>query len=190
MRDWGDRRVTTYSKGMQQRIGIAAALVNDPQLVVLDEPTDGVDPVGRREIRDMLLRIRGEGRTVLVNSHLLGEVEMVADRVAIINQGLTVAQGTIEELTRESHRYELDAVGGPAAVTFAGRECAGTAVLDRPGALTYVLPTRDAAEVLRAAGAVVTRVERARETLEDLFVRSVVDRDGRAMPGAAREARR
>jgi ABC-2 type transport system ATP-binding protein len=170
MRDWGDRRVTTYSKGMQQRIGIAAALVNDPQLVVLDEPTDGVDPVG--------------------------EVEMVADRVAIINQGLTVAQGTIEELTRESHRYELDAVGGPAAVTFAGRECAGTAVLDRPGALTYVLPTRDAAEVqpvidaLRAAGAVVTRVERARETLEDLFVRSVVDRDGRAMPGAAREARR
>jgi ABC-2 type transport system ATP-binding protein len=196
MRDWGDRRVTTYSKGMQQRIGIAAALVNDPQLVVLDEPTDGVDPVGRREIRDMLLRIRGEGRTVLVNSHLLGEVEMVADRVAIINQGLTVAQGTIEELTRESHRYELDAVGGPTAVTFAGRECAGTAVPDRPGALTYVLPTRDAAEVqpvidaLRVAGAVVTRVERARETLEDLFVRSVVDRDGRAMPGAAREARR
>jgi ABC-2 type transport system ATP-binding protein len=151
--------------------------------------------VGRREIRDMLLRIRGEGRTVLVNSHLLGEVEMVADRVAIVNQGLTVAQGTIEELTRDSHRYEVDAAGGPASVAFAGAERAGTPVPDRPGALTYVLPTRDAADVqpvidaLRAAGATVTRVERARETLEDLFVRSVVDRDGRAMPGAAREGR-
>ena len=74
---WGDKRVTTYSKGMQQRIGIAAALINDPRLVVLDEPTDGVDPVGRREIRDMLLHLRSQGRSVLVNSHLLSEVEQV-----------------------------------------------------------------------------------------------------------------
>ncbi|MFM9146426.1 MAG: ABC transporter ATP-binding protein, partial [Phycisphaerales bacterium] len=111
MRDWADRRVTTYSKGMQQRIGIATALINDPRLVVLDAPTDGVDPVGRREIRDMLLRIRAEGRTVLVNSHLLSEVEMVADRVAIISKGTTIAQGSIDELTRDSHRFEIEASG-------------------------------------------------------------------------------
>jgi ABC-2 type transport system ATP-binding protein len=194
MRDWGDRRVTTYSKGMQQRIGIAAALVNDPRLVVLDEPTDGVDPVGRREIRDMLLRIRAEGRTVLVNSHLLSEVEMVANRVAIINQGRTLAQGTIEELTRDSHRYEIDAVGGPERLHTVAGPVAGAESGDQPGLRTYSIPTREPTDVqpaidsLRAMGAVVVRVERARETLEDLFVRSVVDERGRAMPGAARAA--
>ena len=190
MREWGDRRVTTYSKGMQQRIGIAAALVNDPRLVVLDEPTDGVDPVGRREIRDMLLRLRAEGRTVLVNSHLLSEVEMVADRVAIVSKGQTVAQGSIEELTRDSHRYEVDASGGPAELVAGPSAVRGRAAPDRPGVLTYVVPSRDAAEVqpaidaLRAAGATIHRVERARESLEDLFVRSVVDERGSSRPGA------
>jgi ABC-2 type transport system ATP-binding protein len=192
MRDWADRKVTTYSKGMQQRIGIATALINDPRLVVLDEPTDGVDPVGRREIRDMLLRIRAEGRTVLVNSHLLSEVEMVADRVAIISKGETIAQGSIDELTRDSHRFEIDASGGPELLSVAGTAVAGREPADRPGLRTYVVPTREAADVqpaidaLRAAGAVIVRVERARETLEDLFVRSVVDEHGRSVPGAAR----
>ncbi len=192
MREWGNRRVTMYSKGMQQRIGIAAALINDPELVVLDEPTDGVDPVGRREIRDMLLRLRGEGRTVLVNSHLLSEVEMLADRVAIINQGTTLAQGTIEELTHESHRYEIEAMHAPDMVVTAVGPVAGLASVLDPALRTFVIPTRDAAiiqpaiDALRAAGATVTRVERARETLEDLFVRSVIDERGRAMPGAQR----
>ncbi|MEY4833181.1 MAG: hypothetical protein RL527_1394, partial [Planctomycetota bacterium] len=102
MRDWADRRLGTYSKGMQQRVGLAASLVNDPRLVVLDEPTDGVDPVGRKEIRDLLLRLRGEGRTIFVNSHLLSEIEMVCDRVAIMVQGRVWAQGTIDDLTRSS----------------------------------------------------------------------------------------
>ena len=195
MRDWAGRKVTTYSKGMQQRIGIAAALVNDPLLVVLDEPTDGVDPVGRREIRDLLIRLRAEGRSVLVNSHLLGEVEMVADRVAIINQGQRIAEGTIDELTRDSHRYEVDAVvpagaAGEPEIEIPGASSAPSAPGAPEGARTWVIRTADAAEVqpaidrLRAAGATVTRVERARETLEDLFVRSVVDERGRAMPGA------
>lgn len=193
MREWAGRKVTTYSKGMQQRIGIAAALVNDPLLVVLDEPTDGVDPVGRREIRDLLVQLRAEGRSVLVNSHLLGEVEMVADRVAIINQGRRIAEGTIDELTRDSHRYEVDAFVPPAAgpvPEIPGAEAAPSAPGAPEGTRTWVIRTADAAEVqpaidrLRAAGATVTRVERARETLEDLFVRSVVDERGRAMPGA------
>ncbi len=191
MREWADRRVTTYSKGMQQRIGIATALVNDPRLVILDEPTDGVDPVGRREIRDMLLAVRAEGRTVLVNSHLLSEVEMVADRVAIISKGQTVAQGSVEELTAASHRWEVDAVGGPAALALGACTLEGRDRADAPGVRTYAVPGRDPAAVqpaidaLRAAGASVVRVERARETLEDLFVRSVVDEQGRSRPGAA-----
>ena len=194
MRDWGDRRVTTYSKGMQQRIGIAAALVNDPQLVVLDEPTDGVDPVGRRDIRDVLVRLRGEGRSVMVNSHLLSEVEMVADRVAIMNKGQVVAQGTVEELTHSSHRYEIEASGGPERLDLPGGALSAEPPL--PGAASgtrvYCVRTREARDVqpaidaLRAAGATILRVTPARESLEDLFVRSVVDERGRALPGAAR----
>jgi ABC-2 type transport system ATP-binding protein len=87
---------------------VAAALVNDPQLVILDEPTDGVDPVGRREIRDVLLRMKGEGRTVFVNSHLLSELELISDRVAILVSGKVVQQGTIDELTINRQWFEVE----------------------------------------------------------------------------------
>ncbi len=100
-------KVRTYSKGMQQRLGLAQALMNDPQLIVLDEPTDGLDPVGRREIRDLLKTLRDQGRTVFLNSHLLGEVESVCDRVAILADGKVVRQGTVEELTSLGKYYEI-----------------------------------------------------------------------------------
>jgi len=108
MGQWGGKRVRQYSKGMRQRIGIAQALVNNPDLVLLDEPTDGVDPVGRRDIREILLRLKSEGKTVFVNSHLLSELEMVCDRVAILVQGLVSAQGTLDELTKDQQRYEIE----------------------------------------------------------------------------------
>lgn len=200
MRDWADKRVTQYSKGMRQRIGIAVALVNDPALVVLDEPTDGVDPVGRRDIREMLLRLRNDGRSVMINSHLLGEVEMVADRVAIMSRGKVLAQGTIDELTRDSHRYEVVAMGAPYEMEtqWGTVRCQivetpdGTLPeLEQTGpARLFSLPTTDPAlvqpviDALRAQGAVVLRVMRHRETLEDLFVRSVVDERGGYVPGA------
>ena len=104
---WIDRRVNVFSKGMRQRAGLAAALVNDPQIVFLDEPTDGVDPVGRVEIRDLLIRMRREGRTVFLNSHLLGEAEQVCDRVAILVQGRVVKQGRMDDLQKEGSRQEL-----------------------------------------------------------------------------------
>src|SRR5207237_7446193 len=107
-----------YSKGMMQRIGVAQALAADPDLVVLDEPTDGVDPVGRRDIRDLLQRLREQGKTVFINSHLLSELEMVCDRVAILVQGRVAKQGTIDDLTVKSQRYEVEldlvAAGGAA----------------------------------------------------------------------------
>jgi ABC-2 type transport system ATP-binding protein len=105
---WADKRVRGYSKGMRQRVGIAQALVNDPDLVMLDEPTDGVDPVGRRDIRNILTRLRDGGKTVFLNSHLLSELEMVCDRVAILVQGVVASQGTIDELTRDRQRYEIE----------------------------------------------------------------------------------
>src|ERR1043165_839110 len=108
MTDWAKKRVRSYSKGMRQRIGVAQALVNNPDIVLLDEPTDGVDPVGRRDIRNILTRLKEEGKTVFVNSHLLSELEMVCDRVAILVQGVVSAQGTIDELTRDQQRYEIE----------------------------------------------------------------------------------
>ena len=105
--DYADDKVGTYSKGMQQRIGIAQAMVNDPDLVVLDEPTDGVDPVGRRDIREVLLSIKKRGKTVFVNSHLLSELEMICDRVAILVGGTVAQQGTIDELTIDDQHYQV-----------------------------------------------------------------------------------
>lgn len=111
MRDWHNKKVGGYSKGMRQRIGIAQALVSDPDLVILDEPTDGVDPVGRRDIRMVLQQMRDEGRTVFINSHLLGELEMVCDTVGIMHKGQVVSMGTIESLTEGMLRYEIEVAG-------------------------------------------------------------------------------
>lgn len=102
-----DRKVGTYSKGMMQRIGLAAAMMNDPDLILLDEPTDGVDPVGRRDIRDVLLQLKQRGKTVFINSHLLSELEMMCDRVAILLNGSVASQGTKEELALGRGFYEM-----------------------------------------------------------------------------------
>ena len=107
MTDAADRKVKGYSKGMRQRIGIAQALMNDPELVLLDEPTDGVDPVGRRDIRDIVKRLSGEGKAVFVNSHILSELEMVTDRVAILVQGKVASHGTIDQLTAGKRSYDI-----------------------------------------------------------------------------------
>jgi len=108
MAQWADSKISTYSKGMLQRVGLAQALVHEPDLVVLDEPTDGVDPVGRRDILEVLNRIRGQGRTVFVNSHALSELEAICDRVAILVKGQVAKQGTIDELTVARQRYEIE----------------------------------------------------------------------------------
>ena len=110
MADAADRKISTYSKGMAQRIGLANSLINDPDLVLLDEPTDGVDPGGRRDIRNVLTRLREQGKTVFVNSHLLSELEMICDRVAILVAGQVAKQGGIDELTAAKQRYEIELV--------------------------------------------------------------------------------
>jgi ABC-2 type transport system ATP-binding protein len=100
-------KIKTYSKGMKQRLGIAQSFFHDPEVIFLDEPTDGVDPAGRREIRDLLFTLKGEGRTIFVNTHLLAEVEMMADRVAFIHQGELVREGTVADITRRANRFEI-----------------------------------------------------------------------------------
>ncbi len=109
MWEWRKTKIKKYSKGMLQRLGLAQALVHDPDIVFLDEPTDGVDPIGRKEIRDMMLELKARGKTIFLNSHLLSEVETICDEVAILNQGKVVRQGTIRELTTSDRRYRIHA---------------------------------------------------------------------------------
>ena len=101
------RRLGGYSKGMLQRVGLAQALVQRPRLLVLDEPTAGVDPLGSRTIRDIIMGLRGQGVTVFLCSHMLEQVQEVCDRVGILYQGNLIAEGTVDELTRDSRRTEI-----------------------------------------------------------------------------------
>ena len=102
-----DRRLSTYSKGMLQRIGLAQALINEPRLVVLDEPTAGVDPAGSREIRDLIVDLKRRGITVLLSSHLLTQVQEICDRVGILSNGVLVREGRLEDLLAVENQTEL-----------------------------------------------------------------------------------
>lgn len=109
MERWANTKLRKYSKGMSQRIGLAQAMVSDPDVLLLDEPTDGIDPVGKIEIRQLLQQLRDSGKTIVINSHLLSEVEMAADRVAILNYGRLARIGTMAELTVRQSQYEIEA---------------------------------------------------------------------------------
>ncbi len=191
MSSWADDRVSTYSKGMMQRVGIAAALINEPDLLVLDEPTDGVDPVGRREIRDAILNLKREGKTIFLNSHLLSELEMVCDRVAILVQGQVAMQGTVDSLTRESHRIEL-IISGDSPPSIADFPNARTEKIDH--GLRIVLPgggiegVQPLIDRVRSEGRMIRSLRPIRESLEELFMRAVTDpATGKAHePGATR----
>ena len=105
-----DRRVGTYSKGMLQRIGLAQALVHDPRLLILDEPTAGVDPVGSAEISELILALKARGKTVLITSHLLGQIEELCDRVAILDRGRLVAEGRVADLAGDQGRLSFESI--------------------------------------------------------------------------------
>lgn len=108
MEKWKKTKIKKYSKGMLQRLGLAQSMLNNPELIFLDEPTDGVDPIGRKEIRDILNNLKKEGKTIFLNSHLLSEVELICDRVAILNKGTLVKSGRVEDITAISNNYKFD----------------------------------------------------------------------------------
>ncbi len=123
--EWGRTPIRKYSKGMLQRLGLALAMLHDPQLLILDEPTDGVDPVGRSEMRAILIELKAAGRTIFINSHLLQEVELVCDRVAILDRGKLLYQGPIAELTRRGDgKVRMVLSGGEKAIGAALAESA------------------------------------------------------------------
>ena len=192
MSEWATHKLGSYSKGMRQRVGIAQALMNDPKLVILDEPTDGVDPIGRRDIREILLRLRDEGRTVFLNSHLLSELEMVCDRVAIMVHGLMRQQGTIDELTADRSGFVITAAKqmesgalDAAKNAVAGIECmledTRTKLRFNTADADQVQPAIDA---LRSRGVVIESLGFHRPSLEDLFIKAVNEHPDGAKPGA------
>lgn len=187
MSQWADTRVSKYSKGMLQRLGLAQALVNDPDLVVLDEPTDGLDPIGRRDVRALLLELRGQGKTVFLNSHMLSELEMVCDRVAILVGGYVARQGTLSELTEHSLEYRIAVSGTLDGLDAAIQKLHGT----RKGS-EIIVEGHDAKRVnalidmLRREGRLIESVQPKRFSLEDVLVEVVGGADGRPVPVARR----
>ncbi|MBI4914636.1 MAG: ABC transporter ATP-binding protein [Acidobacteria bacterium] len=173
-----DRRrskVRTFSKGMTQRLGLAQALLHRPRLVVLDEPTDGVDPIGRKEIRDVLFELRGTGTTIFLNSHLLSEVELICDRVAILDRGKILRVGGVEELTRRTDRWRI-AVEGDAGAALAALDGQREPQVVR-GAVEFSAPSalemNAAIDRLRAAGIVIREVAPVSASLEEAFLEIV-----------------
>ena len=175
MTAFAGRPVRTYSKGMKQRIGLAQALVNDPVVVFLDEPTDGVDPEGRMDFKRMIVAMRDEGRTVFVNSHLLAEVEQVADRVAILAKGKIVIHGAVADLTRREARYELKIEG--ALPTSLVEWCVhkGMEVLENRILLSAdsALAVQALIDKLRASLVTICELKEEKFSLEDLFMQVV-----------------
>jgi ABC-2 type transport system ATP-binding protein len=165
-------RVETFSKGMQQRLGLGVALLGEPDLVFLDEPTSALDPVGRHDVREIIRDLKGRGTTVFLNSHLLGEVEVVCDRVAVVDRGRVIALGTIPELlggvsTVRLKVSRLDAAGALALQQFGPLEVQGEWYTVRGIAYDAIPDLVD--EVVRRGGR-VHAVEPRHQTLEDRFL--------------------
>ncbi|MCA9630531.1 MAG: ABC transporter ATP-binding protein [Myxococcales bacterium] len=180
-----DRQVRRLSKGMLQRTGLAAALVADPELLILDEPMSGLDPVGRREVKDLILEERANGRTIFFSTHILADVEALCDRVTILRKGEVVVSGALSELLNigaNETQIVLDSVSAALQEQLE----AGGARLGRAGERTTVEVASERVDrVLRLAlenGAGVVEVQAHHATLEDLFVREAIYSGDRADP--------
>jgi ABC-2 type transport system ATP-binding protein len=189
--DDADRRrpLRQFSKGMLQRVGLAQALVNDPELVVLDEPMSGLDPLGRRDVREIILRLRDEGRTVLFSSHILSDAEAVCSRVGILSRGRLVACGAVAELTATAGRG-WDVVAGnltPDLVERLRSRCTRVRLISEGCYSLEVGPDvrpEPLVADLAAGGAMLVSVTPLRTTLEDVFL----ERVGAAAGGAGDRA--
>ena len=158
------RNVGKFSRGMLQRVGLAQALVNDPDLLILDEPTSALDPIGRMRVREIILRAREEGKTIFLSSHLLSEIEQICDRIAIVIKGHVARVGSVRELLESQDRFVITAKGID-ALMFEGAQQNGYTHITVPA-----LEQRKTIEKIWLAGGEVVAVHPIRRTLEELFV--------------------
>ena len=153
---------------MMQRLGLAQALINNPELIFLDEPTDGVDPIGRKEIRDILSELKSRQKTIFLNSHLLSEVELITDRVGILNKGKLLREGTVKELTEKKEEYKLVMDGDNTGLD--------NAALTKQQDGSYLVKVADINELnkiidsIRDKGILLKEVVPLKSTLEEMFI--------------------
>ena len=174
LKDWGDVRIKKYSKGMLQRLGLAQALLHRPKLLILDEPTDGVDPVGRRQIREVLDGLTEKGVTIFINSHLLSEVESFCEYVAILRNGQLAVEGKISNLLT-GRGYRVTAAEVPPEALAEIRQ-SGASTLSTSEGVSIQVTTREEAnsiiDRIRAAGGEIESVAASTSSLEDLFMQT------------------
>jgi ABC-2 type transport system ATP-binding protein len=176
---WKNTKIKKYSKGMMQKLGLAQALMNEPDLVFLDEPTDGVDPIGRKEIRDILLALKAKGKTIFLNSHLLSEVEMICDRVAILNKGDLIKEGSVDDLTKTENVYIIETmepigteVKRKLLATDANAGIGETEIHTEAG----IDKVNETIDILRKSKINIRSVNQKTNTLEELFI-NVINKD-------------
>jgi ABC-2 type transport system ATP-binding protein len=190
----GDRAVRRLSKGMLQRTGLAAALVADPELLILDEPMSGLDPVGRKEVRDLIVDEQRQGRTIFFSTHILSDVETLCDRVTILRQGEVVVSGRLDDLLRRDVQHTVLVLDGASDAFEAAQRDAGLEVRRLGGRLVVEVEgdtrVNDVLSDALAAGARVAELTPKHETLEDLFVRRAIAAGERADDDAVRGAAR
>ena len=170
---WKKVKVKTYSKGMMQRLGLAQALINDPELIFLDEPTDGVDPIGRKEIRDILLELKSRSKTIFLNSHLLSEVELITDRVGILNKGKLLREGTVRELTEKKEEYKITVSDEEFELT---RYSDKNMIITKSNSGSYSVKVDDIrtmnllVDKLRNDSVLIKEIVLQKDTLEEMFI--------------------
>jgi len=183
LRDAATKRYGNYSLGMKQRLGIGWTLLHDPELLVLDEPTNGLDPAGMQEVRHLILRLAEQGKTIFISSHLLNEIEQVCDRVAIIQRGRIIAEGTVADLVGGNARLlirtphldvatnVLNQIDGVERVELRGGDLLVTAPTVRPALINSLLV---------GAGVEVDELRRSQNTLEQAFLELTGEPNGNA----------
>ena len=176
--DAKSRQLRKFSKGMLQRIGLAQALIHNPELVILDEPMSGLDPIGRKQVRDIILGLREQGKTVFFSSHIIPDVEMICDRVGIVRGGQLRAEGTVDELVNRNKTHSVEIVcEGLDGVSLDGVRQLSPRLIQQGRQCLIVLPSPDAvemviAEIARRRGRVVS-VTPQKHSLEELFLEPV-----------------
>jgi ABC-2 type transport system ATP-binding protein len=169
---WGDTRVSKFSKGMNERLAFAQALIHDPDLIFLDEPTDGLDPLGRKEVRTVCRELADAGKTVFINSHILSEIELICDRIALMKSGEIVEQGTIAELTSSKGGYEVIVPVADGLSEWLREKTLSFASVN--GHLRVQVPDRSSAneliDALRQRNIEIESLIAKRQTLESVFI--------------------
>lgn len=178
MEKWRKTKIKKYSKGMLQRIGLAQAIIHDPELIFLDEPTDGVDPIGRKEIRDILVDLKNQGKTIFINSHLLSEVELVSDKVAILNKGKLVKFGTVDELTVNKQICEIKTESPLKTALFDILKQKFNITIESDLITLEITSTEDInnfMDELRKFEINIISVNQKKSSLEDMFIKSLTE---------------